>query len=117
WRHLRRSGSRSGGVQDAAPGLAGGAGSAARVAAAPPPADAAISVHNRAGTGGHRGARGSAGPPTGVRGRRVNALERLALERRVIVCAGPGGVGKTTTAAAIALHAARAGRRSCVVTI
>ena len=39
------------------------------------------------------------------------------MERRVIVCAGPGGVGKTTTAAAIALRAARSGRRACVVTI
>ena len=47
----------------------------------------------------------------------MSALEPLAMERRVIVCAGPGGVGKTTTAAAIALHAARSGRRSCVVTI
>ena len=47
----------------------------------------------------------------------MSALEKLALERRVIICAGPGGVGKTTTAAAIALHAARLGRRACVVTI
>jgi anion-transporting ArsA/GET3 family ATPase len=35
----------------------------------------------------------------------------------VVVCVGPGGVGKTTTAAAIALRGARAGRRACVVTI
>jgi anion-transporting ArsA/GET3 family ATPase len=35
----------------------------------------------------------------------------------VIICAGPGGVGKTTIAAAIALHAAHSGRRACVVTI
>ncbi|MGH9122695.1 MAG: ArsA family ATPase, partial [Acidimicrobiales bacterium] len=41
----------------------------------------------------------------------------LAQERSVIVCAGPGGVGKTTVAAAIALRAARLGRRACVVTI
>ena len=47
----------------------------------------------------------------------MSSLEQLVLERRVIICAGPGGVGKTTTAAAIALHAARLGRRSCVVTI
>ena len=31
--------------------------------------------------------------------------------------AGPGGVGKTTTAAALALEGARLGRRACVVTI
>ncbi|MFP5489284.1 MAG: ArsA family ATPase [Acidimicrobiia bacterium] len=35
----------------------------------------------------------------------------------VIVCCGPGGVGKTTTAAVIGLHAARQGRRAVVVTI
>ena len=35
----------------------------------------------------------------------------------VVVCVGPGGVGKTTTAAALALRGALGGRRSCVVTI
>jgi len=35
----------------------------------------------------------------------------------VVVCVGPGGVGKTTTAAAIALQGARSGLRACVVTI
>ncbi len=36
---------------------------------------------------------------------------------RVVVCCGSGGVGKTTIAAVIAAEAARAGRRSVVVTI
>ena len=37
---------------------------------------------------------------------------------RVLVCAGSGGVGKTTTAAAaLAAEGARAGRRAVVVTI
>jgi anion-transporting ArsA/GET3 family ATPase len=36
---------------------------------------------------------------------------------RVIVCCGSGGVGKTTTAAALALRAAESGRRTCVLTI
>ena len=36
---------------------------------------------------------------------------------KVIVCCGSGGVGKTTTAAAIAIEAAYRGRRSVVVTI
>ncbi len=40
-----------------------------------------------------------------------------ALERRVVVCVGCGGVGKTTVAAAIALEAARGGRRALVITI
>jgi len=35
----------------------------------------------------------------------------------VIVCCGSGGVGKTTTAALVAMEAARRGRRSVVVTI
>jgi anion-transporting ArsA/GET3 family ATPase len=36
---------------------------------------------------------------------------------RVVVCAGPGGVGKTTTAAALGLALAGRGRRVAVVTI
>ena len=44
-------------------------------------------------------------------------LTRLVLEQEVIVCTGSGGVGKTTTAAVIALEGARLGRRTCVVTI
>lgn len=36
---------------------------------------------------------------------------------RLIVCAGPGGVGKTTTSAALGLRAAMAGRRVIVLTI
>lgn len=44
-------------------------------------------------------------------------LQLLVDERRIVICAGAGGVGKTTTAAALALGAARRGRRACVVTI
>ena len=47
----------------------------------------------------------------------MTPVEELIRGRRVIICAGPGGVGKTTAAAAIALEAARLGLRSCVVTI
>ncbi len=36
---------------------------------------------------------------------------------QVVVCIGPGGVGKTSTSAALALLAAREGARACVVTI
>jgi anion-transporting ArsA/GET3 family ATPase len=38
-------------------------------------------------------------------------------EARVLVCAGTGGVGKTTISAALALEAALAGRRTLVLTI
>jgi anion-transporting ArsA/GET3 family ATPase len=41
----------------------------------------------------------------------------LVDERRVVICCGTGGVGKTTTAAVIALESARRGRNACVVTI
>jgi anion-transporting ArsA/GET3 family ATPase len=44
-------------------------------------------------------------------------LEEALESARVLVCAGTGGVGKTTVAAALALRAARAGRRTLVLTI
>lgn len=42
---------------------------------------------------------------------------RLLREKRIVVCCGAGGVGKTTSAAALALAAARAGRKVLVLTI
>ncbi len=44
-------------------------------------------------------------------------MSGLAQDRAIVVCCGAGGVGKTTTSAAIALEGARRGRRACVVTI
>jgi len=44
-------------------------------------------------------------------------IDALLRTRRVIVCCGSGGVGKTTTAAALALRAAEQGRRTVVLTI
>src|SRR6266480_4898333 len=44
-------------------------------------------------------------------------LGPLTRTRRVIVCCGSGGVGKTTTAAVLAMEGARQGRRAVVVTI
>ena len=44
-------------------------------------------------------------------------LAALLAESEIIVCTGSGGVGKTTTAAAMALEAAKRGQRACVVTI
>ncbi|WP_017602099.1 ArsA family ATPase [Nocardiopsis lucentensis] len=38
-------------------------------------------------------------------------------ETRIIVCCGAGGVGKTTTAAALGLRAAERGRRAVVITV
>ena len=48
---------------------------------------------------------------------RAPTLPELVNERSVVVCCGSGGVGKTTVSATIAVAAARAGRRSCVVTV
>jgi anion-transporting ArsA/GET3 family ATPase len=45
------------------------------------------------------------------------AVDSLLDTAQIIVCCGAGGVGKTTTAAALALRAAERGRRVCVLTI
>ncbi len=47
----------------------------------------------------------------------TSTIETALLDARVLVCTGTGGVGKTTIAAALALEAARRGRRTLVLTI
>ena len=59
-----------------------------------------------------RGATAPAG-----RDRAHQLLTDLVAERSIIICSGSGGVGKTTTAAVLAMEAARLGRRAVVVTI
>ena len=68
----------------------------------------------------------SAGPAAPVRSSAVREsqagqldIDGLLADRAVdiIVCCGSGGVGKTTTAAALALRAAEQGRKVCVLTI
>ncbi len=44
-------------------------------------------------------------------------LGALLDERRIVLCVGSGGVGKTTTAAALAVATARRGRRTAVLTV
>jgi anion-transporting ArsA/GET3 family ATPase len=46
-----------------------------------------------------------------------NRFDRLLRESNVIVCAGSGGVGKTTTSAALSVRAANIGLRVALVTI
>ena len=52
-------------------------------------------------------------------GSRVPAvsLPNLVANRSVLVCCGPGGVGKTTVAGVLALEGARQGRRAVVLTV
>lgn len=47
----------------------------------------------------------------------MSALDGALDGANVVVCCGSGGVGKTTTAAALAMHLAGSGRRVVVVTI
>lgn len=47
----------------------------------------------------------------------MRSLEALVRRKEVIICVGSGGVGKTTTSAVIALHAALSGKRAVVCTI
>jgi anion-transporting ArsA/GET3 family ATPase len=47
----------------------------------------------------------------------VNTLEEILKTREIVVCAGSGGVGKTTMAAAIALRSAVLGKKTVVLTI
>ncbi|MFJ7047149.1 anion-transporting ATPase [Streptomyces sp. JV178] len=64
----------------------------------------------------------SAQAPDGHRA--INSIRPLAIdpllddpETRIVVCCGAGGVGKTTTAAALGLRAAERGRKVVVLTI
>ncbi len=47
----------------------------------------------------------------------MGTLQRRLAGKRVCICVGSGGVGKTTTSAAVALGLARRGQRVAVVTI
>ena len=47
----------------------------------------------------------------------MNPISSILADKEVVVCAGAGGVGKTTTAAAIALKGAMDGKRAAVLTI
>jgi anion-transporting ArsA/GET3 family ATPase len=72
-------------------------------------------------TGGRAATRARVGPLTATAGSTAPALDVDDLlddpHTGIIVCCGSGGVGKTTTSAAIALRAAERGRRVVVLTI
>ncbi|MFC9325087.1 ArsA family ATPase [Kitasatospora sp. NPDC057015] len=69
-------------------------------------------------TGAAHGTRGTAKDGVRARGNEL-AVDRLIDDpaTRILVCCGSGGVGKTTTAAAIGLRAAERGRKVVVLTI
>ena len=69
------------------------------------------------GTRRGRSAVGSRGEQGAARGPDLTSVERLLAGKGVVICAGPGGVGKTTTSAAIAAGMAARGLRVGVVTI
>jgi anion-transporting ArsA/GET3 family ATPase len=56
-------------------------------------------------------------PVAGLPDQAGESLDLWLDARRLVVTVGSGGVGKTTSAAAIGLHAARRGRRAMVLTI
>ena len=45
------------------------------------------------------------------------SVDALVRGKRIVICAGPGGVGKTTTAAALAMGMAERGLKVAVVTL
>ena len=47
----------------------------------------------------------------------MSSLHDAVTQSKLMLTCGPGGVGKTTTAAALGVAAARAGRRTVVVTV
>jgi anion-transporting ArsA/GET3 family ATPase len=55
--------------------------------------------------------------PSALEAASAGDLSAVIEQRHVIVCTGAGGVGKTTTAAALGIEAARRGRRTIVLTI
>lgn len=59
----------------------------------------------------------TAGPTKAERQAAQQRLGALVATSEIVICTGSGGVGKTTTAAVLALEAARTGRRAVVVTI
>ena len=89
------------------------------------PADglgAGVSERPRAARGertamGQKGAAGARADATSELAGAMRGGRATLLGPDVVVCVGPGGVGKTTTAAALALRGANDGRRACVVTI
>ncbi len=76
-----------------------------------------MSESQRAHKPGPPSAAATAMPPPDLGPRPAEVLTPLLAHRRLLVCVGSGGVGKTTTAAALGLAAALRGRHVAVLTI
>src|SRR5438045_756499 len=84
------------------------------------PAAPPVLLHRRRRSARDRTARRRSGARNRrARGRRhpVTSPAELVAQRHVVICCGTGGVGKTTTAATLAIEGARRGRDAVVVTI
>jgi anion-transporting ArsA/GET3 family ATPase len=87
-------------------------------------APGASSTPGTSGASGATGKRGSTGTPGSARAIDPASAAVLGVDAliddpgtRIVVCCGAGGVGKTTTAAALGLRAAERGRKVVVLTI
>ncbi|MGY1709373.1 ArsA family ATPase [Geodermatophilus sp. SYSU D00758] len=81
-------------------------------------ADRTVEVDVEASVAGHARRRAAQPAPEPPRAQPLELAELLEdRQTRIIVCCGAGGVGKTTTSAALALAAAEAGRTVVVLTI
>ena len=72
---------------------------------------AAVPAHARGRARGPRDALARGGAQA------MSSIERLIARKEVVICAGSGGVGKTTTSAAIAAGMAERGKTAAVLTI
>ncbi len=114
-------------------GQPGRAGGAHRRAAAPTSASAPSARRSRASSAGSKapvatlpflldprgGARGPRAPlpRAGAQAVKAPGVGELIARKEVVICAGSGGVGKTTVSAAIAAGAAAQGKTAAVLTI
>src|SRR4029079_6670429 len=77
--------------------------------------DPGAAPHPRPGRRCHLAYAGAGDPRADVSA--MTSVESLLEGKRIVICAGSGGVGKTTTAAALGLGMAERGLRVAVVTI
>ncbi|GHE07274.1 ArsA family ATPase [Streptomyces alanosinicus] len=90
----------------------------------PDPAEAQRTAEGQGSAGGRGSAAGRGSAEAREQGRRLSPARVLDVDpllddpkTRIVVCCGSGGVGKTTTAAALGLRAAERGRKVVVLTI